>query len=76
MNQTQPDRLLQEQVNSSFNETSQQKKPKVDTREVIKEFGVAPGGKPYFQEFKDDLSKMQTENEGNPTQTQALNYIE
>ena len=68
MNLTQQEKMLQEKIDSSILEPSvqQNKKPRVDTKEIIREFGVAPGGKPYFQEFKDDLSKMKAENEGNP----------
>jgi hypothetical protein len=61
-------------MNSSQDSNPQNKKvTKADAKEVIKEFGVAPGGKPYFQEFKDDLSKLQADNEGNLVQTTALN---
>lgn len=28
---------------------------------LIEKFGNAPGGKAYFQDFKDDLRKMQVE---------------
>ena len=77
MNMTQGDKLIYDKINSSQDSTNQNKKIiRSDAKEVIKEFGVAPGGKPYFLEFKDDLSKMQADNEGNPIQTSALNQIE
>lgn len=32
-----------------------------DWRELIEKFGCGPGGKPYFQEFKEDIRRMNQE---------------
>lgn len=56
MNMTQVEKIA-DKFASSQDSTIQNRK-NANAREVIKEFGIAPGGKPYFQEFKDDLSKM------------------
>jgi CHASE3 domain sensor protein len=47
-------------------------KQRDDAVRIIKEFGVAPGGKPYFQEFKDDLQRMQAETDANSAQAASL----
>jgi len=33
-------------------------------KEIIEKYGNGPGGKPYYQEFKEDLRKMRQNEDG------------